>query len=431
MKYRQNRKIFFSATFFAIALGLVVTGSLLSNNNSAFSARADDPTYTVSLGQMSAAEVAAKSFVRKTSGGADITFNTKGDVNQLTGYVANMAYTGDGAIYNVTPITGMKQITFNVANHANIKLMYGSDPDNLEYTTETFGDGILNNNVVVDLSDAVNVRYFKLVHFKGTGCYLKTLTIGYSCAATATRGEAFDSNGFSKGVSYTIDDVITLDVKFTSDSSTHIALALLQDWSGNQFGYFNIYANGTITTDPGVSMKLLDDGYYRIAFDLDKITTLSGAPTEVTALYARPGWTDASGFIDFEPSSKALRTIAEDYAFTAGTAITPAQGMKLPADKEVILDIQFSLEDDAGKQIALVLATDWSNMYGYFNLNNNGTGSWSGVGMETLGERHYRYYFDIDLLPKYAGSSPTIVDFVWANGGNTTANGTLTIIEVR
>ena len=305
MKNRQNRKIFISATFFTIALGLVLAGGFLSSNRATFSARADDPTYTVSLGQVSAAEATAKSFTRKTSGGADITFNTKGSVTTLSGYVANMSYADDNAIYNVTPITGLKQITFNVANHANIKLMYGSDPDNLEYTTETYADGILDTNIVVDLSDADNASYFQLVHFSGTGCYLKSFTIGYSCAASAIRGEAFGSAGFSKGVSYTMDDVITLDVKFTSDSSTHIALALLQDWSGNQFGYFDIYANGTITNDPGVSIKLLDDGYYRIAFDLDQITSVAGTPTEVAVLFANNNWTDATGYIDFEPTSKA------------------------------------------------------------------------------------------------------------------------------
>lgn len=427
----KHKKLFIFSTISFAAMALVVGFASAKSNLPSAMTKATTPEYSISLGNISAAESSAKSFIRKTSGGADITFNTAGSVTNLSGYVANMSYADDNAIYNVTPITGLKEIRFQVANHANVKVMYGSDPNNMEYVSETYTDTILNTEVVIDLSDSVNVQYFRFIHFRGTGAYLKSFTAIYSCSPSPTRGVAFDSNGFSESVNYTIDDVITLDIKFTSASDTHMALALLQDWSGNQFGYFNIYANGTITSDPGVSMKLLDDGYYRVAFDLDQIETLSGTPSTVTVLFARSGWTDATGYVDFEPTSKVAHTLVTDCAFSSGNAITPAQSMKLPADKELIIEIQFSKEDEAGKQIALVLATDWSNMYGYFNLNNNGTGTWTGVGVQTLGERHYRYFFDIDLLPKYAGSSPTIVDFVWANGGNTNANGSLSIIEIR
>ena len=391
--------------------------------------KATEPEYSVSLGNISAAEASAKSFVRESSGGAEITFNTAGTVNNLSGYVANMYYGDDSAIFNVSPITGLKEIRFVVANHANVKLLYGSDPNNMEYASETYDDTILNNEVVIDLTDAVGASYFRFLHFRGTGAYLKTFTITYACSEKTIRGEAFNA-GYTKNVSYSLTDVVTMDIKFTSDSSTHYAFALLDNWS-TFFGYFNLYGNGTLGEQyAGVSMRPLDDGYYRVTFDLAQLTKKTGEPASVAILFAHSTWTDASGYIDLEPTSKALNTLVTDYAFTAGTAITPASSMKLPADKELILDIQFSKDDEAGKQISMVLATDWSNMYGYFNMKNDGTGTWSGVGVQTLGERHYRYFFDINLLPKYAGSSPTIVDFVWANGGNTTANGTISIIEI-
>ena len=427
---KRKNKLIMGATLsatVALVFGAVFAFSSKKNTEPT---KATEPEYSVSLGNISAAEASAKSFVRESSGGAEITFNTAGTVNNLSGYVANMFYGDDSAIFNVSPITGLKEIRFVVANHANVKLLYGSDPNNMEYASETYDDTILNNEVVIDLTDAVGASYFRFLHFRGTGAYLKTFTITYACSNKTVRGESFDTTGFTKAVSYTMDDVVTMDVKFTSDSSTHIAFVLLQDWNGNQFGYFNLYANGTLGgTYPGIVMRLLDDGYYRITFDIDQLTP-TGSPSSVTVLYARTGWTNATGYVDFEPSSKGLATVLTDYAFTSGTSLTPLANMNLSADKEIIVDVQFSKEEDDGKQLALIFGSpDWDNMRGYFYMANTGTGTWTGVSVQTLGERHYRYFFDIDLLKVFNGT-PTYVGFVFVNGPNTTANGTFSIVEI-
>lgn len=103
---------------------------------------------------------------------------------------------------------------------------------------------------------------------------------------------------------YTIaTDTITFDVKFTSAADTYINVMLGEGWS-NYFGYYKIFANGTLAdTYNGVSIEAVGDGYYRVTFTLSQLTKVSGNPqTSIDLFYIRGTQSTASGYIDFTPS---------------------------------------------------------------------------------------------------------------------------------
>ena len=88
---------------------------------------------------------------------------------------------------------------------------------------------------------------------------------------------------------------LSFDYKVTSGTFN---ISLNPDWD-NAFGYFAFNANGNVDAYHGVSVKKLDDGYYRVTFNLSKLTKFSGNPAKTLSfLYIRGAWTDATGYID-------------------------------------------------------------------------------------------------------------------------------------
>ena len=430
MNKKKRILVLMSATLSTAVLAIAIFAGRASSKNR-FMTKANEPEYSVSLGNVSAAEASAGAFTRNSTGGASITFNTYGTVSALSNYVMNMPYGNDSMVYNVTPITGITSFTFRVANRANVKLMYGSSLDNLEYVTETFDDTILNQDITIDVVGAVNVSYFKLVHFKGTGAQLKSFTINYACAAKPNRGVEFNpENGFTQNVNYSASDVVTLDLKFTSASDTYLNIALLTDWS-NGYGYFEIHANGNLGNYDGVYLYSLDDGYYRVIFDIAELTKIqSGSPTTVGILYIRGNWTTASGFVDVEPASKVVKTYAVESSFVAGTNFQyTVTGSKIPANSGMIFTVNFDPAVTEKKSFTIALLTDWQNMYGNFNVYNDGSVTGGMKGLK-VGEHTYQFFIDNISAATAKTGSPTVVEIVYLRGANSQVGGTITIAAV-
>lgn len=117
--------------------------------------------------------------------------------------------------------------------------------------------------------------------------------------------------GFSSGVGCTLSfseialtETIEVDFKFTSSSETKVAFMLGCGWL-DYYGYFILFANGNFAEDyNGVSIKLLEDGYYRVTFKLSLLDRVGGGSKEnitgIDLFYIRgEDWTDASGYVDF------------------------------------------------------------------------------------------------------------------------------------
>jgi len=150
---------------------------------------------------------------------------------------------------------------------------------------------------------------------KNTG-YVMNLLIDNIDIVDEVPEEALQTRGveFKSGVDVTRDlknneiknistDSIVIDFKFTSSSSTKISIMLGHGWS-NYFGYFVIYANGTLgSTYNGVTSQSRSDGYYRVTFNLSQLTLKTGSPGEtINLIYCRGVNSTASGYIDIFPT---------------------------------------------------------------------------------------------------------------------------------
>lgn len=122
------------------------------------------------------------------------------------------------------------------------------------------------------------------------------------------KGEIIRGDQFKSGVDYSKDidavaltSTLNIDVKFTSDSNTHINILLGDGWN-NGFGYYRLDSNLKTGDFLGVTVSMLEDGYIRFAFDLSKVNIVlsdKSPITKINLLYIRGAWSDAAGYIDY------------------------------------------------------------------------------------------------------------------------------------
>lgn len=428
----KHKKLLFVATLLSPAL-VIATLFGAKVGNKFFMTKATEPEYSVNLGQITADEASAASFSRTSTGGNPITFNISGTVARLSGYVANMSYADDNSIYNVTPITGMKSLTFQFANHLNIRVLYGSTADCADYASPFYDDTYLNQDVTIDFEDTVNVKYFKIIHFKGSGAYLKTCSINYSCAPKETRGEAFEAGvALSKTVSYSATDTVTMDVKFTTASNTYLNIALLTDWS-NFYGYFEIKADGSLgSAYDGILVYPLNDGYMRVEFDLASLSKYSGTPSNITILYIRGSdWTTGSGYVEFEPEKEEIKTYATK-SFASGEGLTyDIPGSNIQPHHGMMFTIAFDPNEASKKSFTIAIMTDWSNWYGNYSLYNDGSvNNSTGIKIFKLADKTYQYFIDDLSALTVHQASPVYVDLLYLRPANCAVGATITISAI-
>ena len=135
----------------------------------------------------------------------------------------------------------------------------------------------------------------------------------------------------------------------------------------------------------------------------------------------------ASGLVDVEPGSKAIKTYATESSFAPGTNFQHnISGSKIRGNSGMIFTINFDPEVADKKSLTIAVMSDWSNWYGNFSVYNEGSAS---GGLKALKVGEHTYQFFIDSLPSATTvtGSPSDVAFIYLRGANCNVAGTITI----
>ncbi|MBR5570646.1 MAG: DUF4091 domain-containing protein [Oscillospiraceae bacterium] len=91
-------------------------------------------------------------------------------------------------------------------------------------------------------------------------------------------------------------DLLAFDYKVTNNEKFDVAI--MPDWF-SYYGYYSFNTNGAVSNYTGVKVLRLDDGYYRVIFDMDALTAMNGEPTtQIDFLFLRGNTSQATGYID-------------------------------------------------------------------------------------------------------------------------------------
>ena len=214
-----------------------------------------------------------------------------------------------------------------------------------------------------------------------------------------------------------------IDLKFTSASDTYINLMLGDGWS-NWFGYYVVLSNGTLEQNyNGVSIYSLEDGYCRIRFNFAQITDIHGTVEKIDLVYIRGDWSTASGYIDI--NSDADVQVIRGAQFTETTGFTKDISPVL-LNETYVMDIRFTSSSDT--YLNVMLGDGWSNYFGYYQVNANGTlgGTYAGVSISNLPDGYSRVSFNLSQLNKIGGGSVDDIqkiNLIYVRSAYTTGSG--------
>ena len=239
----------------------------------------------------------------------------------------------------------------------------------------------------------------------------------------------------------TVIDVIntapvgTLSFEYRIVEGEQINIALMPDWN-NYYGYFVFNTQGAGGAYEGVTVEPLDDGYFRVTFDMAKLNKIAGTPTRVIDfLFVHGGWSDATGYIDnivcaegtVEPEEPEI----PDDVYEGGQ-IAAGQDLTIAMDNEqdvVTLTFDYKIENNGYFHIALL--PDWNSYFGYFKFDANGVaGSYAGVTTEKLSDGSVCVTMDMAALTTMAGTPSKVLTILYVRGGWTTADGTISNIRL-
>ena len=203
-----------------------------------------------------------------------------------------------------------------------------------------------------------------------------------------------------------LTDKISVDLKLDKTNTTgKVSIALLDNTNWDDYyGYYSFFSNGTMqNTTTGVTISSLNDGYFRVTFNLPEMVKIHGAnlpSTFIDTVYVRGAWTDINGRIDVNPPSDV--TVVRGDRFTAGQDCTlEFKSAPLPIDQPITVDLKFD-EANSNKKISIMLGQGWNQYYGYFKINSNGTlgDTYNGVSIEALTDGYYRVTMNTAQLTK-------------------------------
>ena len=240
----------------------------------------------------------------------------------------------------------------------------------------------------------------------------------------------FEGAAFAAGVGVTIElkdekvndlAVTRMTFDYTIETGKFFHVALMPDWS-SYYGHFKFDSNGVVGNYPGVTTKMLADGSIRAYFDLTKLTSIAGNPTDViTMLYIRGGndYVNGNGAISNICINDAAEYAPRGQMFTAGMDKTID-----PANKGVLNSISFEYKLESGNEFNIALMPNWSSFYGYFSFGATGANDiYDGVTTQVLEDGYIRVTFDMAALTKYSGTPTADIDFLYIRGNWSDANG--------
>ena len=207
-----------------------------------------------------------------------------------------------------------------------------------------------------------------------------------------SRGQLFTAgNNYNESADISLDKTINIDFKFTSSSDTYVQFMLCDgriNWD-NYFGYYQVNANGTLGDSySGLSINQLDDGYFRVTVVLNQLDKVVGSIDKIEKIdvfFIRGNWSTASGYVDFNTDA--------DAGVIRGIPFTPGYRVDLsPIALTETINIDFKFTSGSDTYVQLMLGDGWSNYFGYYRVNANGTlaGTYSGVSISTLSDGYYR-----------------------------------------
>ena len=223
-------------------------------------------------------------------------------------------------------------------------------------------------------------------------------------------GEYIDNSRgdlFTSGTNYTLDlstplslsDTIYIDFKFTSSAETYVHFMLSHGWN-DYLGYYKLFADGRLEENySGVSVSTLEDGYYRVTVVISELNKVGGGSieniTDINMFYIRGNWSDASGYVDFDADT--MPGVIRGETLTAGVNFS-RDIQAIPLTETIIIDFKFTSGKDTYAN--MVLGDGWSNYYGYYRINANGTlgGNYAGVSITELPDGYYRVSFVLSQL---------------------------------
>ena len=244
------------------------------------------------------------------------------------------------------------------------------------------------------------------------------------------RGDVFES-----GINYNKDltpipfsaGSMHVDVKFTSASDTYINIMIGNGWE-NWLGYYTVYARGILGENyNGVTLYSLEDGYYRIMFNFAQMDKLGGGSfeniTQINLVYIRGNWSNASGYVDI--NSDVDVNVIRGAQFTDSAGFTKDISA-VQLTETYVMDIRFTSSSDT--YLNVMLGDGWSNYFGYYQVNANGTlgGTYAGVSINTLPDGYFRVTFVLSQLNKVGGGSIeniTKINLIYIRNAYTTGSG--------
>ena len=235
------------------------------------------------------------------------------------------------------------------------------------------------------------------------------------------RGVAFSAtDDYSFGPSdIALTETINIDFKFTSASDTYVNFILGDGWN-NFYGYFKVNASGSLANNyAGVSITNLEDGYIRVTLVLSELTNVTGTPEKINLFYIRGNWSTASGYVDFNPTVNPGVIRGVGFTSDAGYAVdVPA----IALTETINIDFKFTTANDT--HVNFILGDGWSNFYGYFRVNANGSlgGAYNGVSITYLSDGYFRVTIVLSELTNVTGT-PTKVNLFYIRGDWSTASG--------
>ena len=240
-----------------------------------------------------------------------------------------------------------------------------------------------------------------------------------------------------------IENLTSLSFDYKVTSGTFNMALMMSDW-GSYYGYYAFNGAGNVDPYDGVTVTELEDGYFRVTFQIAALSKTSGTPNAgFTMLYVRGAWTDATGVIknitlnaeDVEEPTEPDDTEPTEPTEPEGTQYNVAAGEDLIIDLDVIenlTSLSFDYKVTSGTFNMALMMSDWGSYYGYYAFNGAGNvDPYDGVTLETLGDGFIRVTFDIAALTKASGTPNAEFSIFYVRGGWTDATGVIKNITLN